>query len=183
MPDASESFRPHAFRIDAALSSGAMVRVCFVCLGNICRSPTAEGVMKKLVADAGLSHVLTIRSAGTAGYHQGEPADARARSHAAERGYLLDQRARQFRDVDFDAFDYVVALDSSNATRLLALARTDEEREKVKLLRAFDPESPPDSDVPDPYYGGDEGFSAVIDLCERACAGLLEHLRRTHALR
>lgn len=159
-----------------------MVRVCFVCLGNICRSPTAEGVMKALVARASLEHAIAIESAGTAGYHEGEPSDARSRKHAKRRGYALDGTARQFRVPDFGRFEHVLAMDGRNAAQLVAMARSDAERAKVRLLRAFDPESPPDADVPDPYYGGDAGFEEVLDLCERACAGLLAHLRETHRL-
>jgi protein-tyrosine phosphatase len=156
-----------------------MIRVCFVCLGNICRSPTAEGVMKALVARAAQGHAITVESAGTAGYHEGEPADARSRRHAKRRGYVLDGTARQFREVDFRRFEHVLAMDGQNAERLRALARGNADRDKVRLLRDFDPESPPGSDVPDPYYGGDAGFEAVIDLCERACAGLLARLLDT----
>lgn len=133
--------------------------------------------MKALVARASLDHAIRVESAGTAGYHEGDPADARSRRFAKRRGYVLDGTARQFRAVDFRRFDHVVAMDGQNAARLRALAREGSEQDKVRLLRDFDSASAPGSDVPDPYYGGDAGFDEVIDLCERACAGLLAHLR------
>lgn len=138
--------------------------------------------MKTLVARASLEHAIAIESAGTAGYHEGEPADARSRKHAKRRGYVLDGTARRFREGDFGRFEHVLAMDGQNAARLVAMASSEAEREKVRLLRSFDPGSPPEADVPDPYYGGDAGFEEVLDLCERACAGLLSHLRETHRL-
>lgn len=158
-----------------------MINVCFVCLGNICRSPTAEGVFTKLVRDAGLAHEIVIDSAGTGDFHVGEPADRRARAHARARGYALDSVARQFTAPDFARFDHAVAMDASNLSFLRALTRGHTTRATLTLLRAFDPEGR-DSDVPDPYYGGDAGFEEVIDICERSCAGLLAHLRALHDL-
>jgi protein-tyrosine phosphatase len=159
-----------------------MVNVCFVCLGNICRSPTAEGVMARLVDRAGLGDAVRVSSAGTAAAHAGEPADPRSRAHARKRGYTLGGRARQFREADFPRFDLVLAMDASNASQLRSLARDDAARAKVVLLRSFDPESPSGGDVPDPYYGGDAGFEEVLDICERSCASLLAHLRQQHGL-
>jgi len=156
-----------------------MVRVCFVCLGNICRSPTAAGVMQRLVSDAGLADRIEIESAGTAGYHVGEPADARSRAAARARGVELEGRAQQFLAEDFDRFDYVLAADRGNLRDLERLAGT-EHRGKLSLLRSFDPEAAALAEVPDPYYGGPRGFEEVLDVCERACAGLLSSIRARH---
>jgi protein-tyrosine phosphatase len=158
-----------------------MVSVCFVCLGNICRSPTAEGVFRSLVAEAGLDAVIAIDSAGTAGYHAGEPPDARARSAAARRGITVDGRARQFLATDFDEFDYVLAMDRSNLAELEEL-RSERARARLSLLRAFDATAPEHAAVPDPYYGGADGFDEVLDQCLRACKGLLEHIKKEHRL-
>jgi protein-tyrosine phosphatase len=162
--------------------SGPLVRLCFVCLGNICRSPSAEGVMKHLLAREGLSDRVSVESAGTADYHTGELPDRRARAAAEARGVALDSRARPFVVADFARLDYVLAMDAENERNLKRLAPDARARAKVRLLRSFDPASPPGAPVPDPYYGGDDGFEQVLDLCEAACAGLLEHLRREHGL-
>ena len=156
------------------------VRVCFVCLGNICRSPTAEGVMRRLVADAGLEDRVEIDSAGTAAYHAGEQADPRSRETARERGVELTSIARQFRADDFARFDYVLAMDRENHANLADLAPDAAAAERVSLLRAFAGE--PDADVPDPYYGGPRGFDDVFDICEQACTALLDHIRDAHGL-
>jgi protein-tyrosine phosphatase len=157
-----------------------MVRICFVCLGNICRSPTAEGVMQALVRKRGLADHIEIESAGTGGWHVGEPADPRSRAVARARGIELTSTACQFTAADFDRFDYVLAMDRSNRYALLAMARNQTDRGKIHLLRSFDPSAPGDADVPDPYYGGARGFDDVLDMCERACNGLLEHLFQHH---
>ena len=152
------------------------MRICFVCLGNICRSPTAEGVMARLLRDAGLADRVTIDSAGTGDWHTGELADPRTRVAAKRRGLELTHRARQFTRADFDRFDLVVAMDTDNLRHLKLMAghRTTPE---IRLLCSFDPASPPGACVPDPYAGGPDGFEEVLDLCERACAGLLDHVR------
>jgi protein-tyrosine phosphatase len=154
-------------------------RVLFVCMGNICRSPTAEGVMRALVADAGLSDEIEIDSAGTGGWHVGAPPDSRAVAAAARRGIRLDGGARQVRVKDFDDFDLVVALDAANARDLRRLAPDEAAAAKVRLLREFDPASAGgrDLDVPDPYYGESDGFGHVLDLVDAACRGLLDELR------
>jgi len=155
-----------------------MIRICFVCLGNICRSPTAEGVMRHLVTERGLSAHFHIESAGTGGWHVGDHADPRSRAAARRRGFLLAGLAQQFARGDFERFDYVLAADGENRKSLLALAPDETARRKVHRLREFDAASRDagDLDVPDPYYGGDEGFERVLDVCEAACLGLLEHL-------
>jgi protein-tyrosine phosphatase len=159
-----------------------MVSVCFVCLGNICRPPIAEGVMRHLVREAGLAHEVKIDSAGTAGYHCGEAPDRRARAAGARRGIGIGGAARQFERADFSRFDYVLAMDRSNAEDLAALAPDAAAKKKLFLLRSFDPATPDGADVPDPYYGGDDGFDLVLDLCLCACRPLLAHIRREHGL-
>jgi protein-tyrosine phosphatase len=159
-----------------------MVRLCFVCLGNICRSPTAEAVMFDLVKKAGLEAAIEVDSAGTAGYHAGERPDARSAEAARRRGIELRGRARQFKAQDFDRFDYVLAMDRSNFDDLTDLARSDAAKTKLHLLRSFDPEALPGAAVPDPYYGGDDGFEQVLDICGAACTGLLERVKKDHRL-
>ena len=153
-----------------------MVRICFVCMGNICRSPTAEAVMRRLLEERGLTKRFAIESAGTGDWHVGEPADARARAAGLGRGYQLDRRAQHFTARSFARFDYVIAADRDNRRHLERIAPDDAARSKIHLLRDFDPDSPEGSDVPDPYYGGAEGFAHVLDVCEAACRGLLAHL-------
>lgn len=138
--------------------------------------------MRGVVGRAGLDERVAVESAGTAGYHAGALPDRRARAAARARGVLLTSRARQFVPEDFARFDYVLAMDEQNRESLLASAPDAAASAKVRLLRSFDPAAPPGAAVPDPYYGGDEGFEHVLDLCERACEGLLEHLRREHRL-
>ncbi|HEY0715894.1 MAG TPA: low molecular weight protein-tyrosine-phosphatase [Polyangia bacterium] len=159
----------------------APVRVSFVCLGNICRSPTAEAVMRKLVGDAGLAAKISIDSAGTGDWHVGEPRDRRSSEVGRRRGIPLSGRARHFVAGDFDRFDYVLAMDRQNHANLLKLAPDPAARSKVFLLRSFEANVVEgDDEVPDPYYGGAEGFDRVFDICLAACEGLLQHLRRTH---
>jgi protein-tyrosine phosphatase len=158
------------------------VSVCFVCLGNICRSPTAEGVFTKLVVDAGLRERIAIDSAGTGAWHAGELADERARQEATRRRIELHSVARQFTRLDFDRHELILAMDRTNVAALQALARNDADRAKIKLYRSFDPLSPGDAEVPDPYYGGPEGFARVFDLCTAAGNGLLAYVRKTYEL-
>jgi protein-tyrosine phosphatase len=155
------------------------VRLLFVCLGNICRSPTAEGVMRHLVREAGLEDAVTIDSAGTGSWHVGHPPDERATAAAQARGIVLEGRARQVTPEDFDAFDLIVAMDASNRRDLERLARLAGATTPVVALREFDPQAVAagELDVPDPYYGGDEGFEHVLDVIERASRGLLDHVR------
>lgn len=149
-------------------------RVLFVCLGNICRSPTAEAVFAKLVRDAGLSDRFVIDSAGTGGWHAGEQAHPPTRATAARRGAPITHLARQVTLADFERFDLLLAMDASNVANLHRLTTNEAHRQKVRLLREFDPAAAPGSEVPDPYYTGE--FEEVFDICERASAGLLAHL-------
>ena len=153
------------------------MRILFVCMGNICRSPTAEGVMRRLVEQAGLADRVEIESAGTGGWHVGEPPDERATLAAGRRGVTLSGAAQQVTREDFRRFDLLVALDRANLRELLAIAPDEEAAEKVRLLREFDPAATGELDVPDPYYGGDRGFETVLDLVEAACRGLLDEVR------
>lgn len=146
-------------------------------MGNICRSPTAHGVMEKLVADAGIADRLVIDSAGTGAWHVGELPDERARSVAKKRGYDLTHRARKFTANDFDRFDLVLAMDRDNFDNLQRLARGRTHVPPIRLLRSYDTSAPEGAEVPDPYGGEDDGFEHVLDVCERACRGLLEHVR------
>jgi protein-tyrosine phosphatase len=149
-----------------------VTRILFVCLGNICRSPTAEGVMRRLVSEAGLEDQVEIDSAGTGGWHVGAPPDERATEAARRRGTDLAGAARRFDPRrDFDRFDLIVAMDAENRRDLLALAPDDEARAKVRMFRAGD------LDVPDPYYGGADGFDEVLELVEEAARELLEEIR------
>lgn len=156
-------------------------RVCFVCSGNICRSPTAEVVLRRLLAEAGLDEKVSVDSAGLGAWHVGEAADARTVAALRARGYDAEEHcARQFRGTDFAERDLVVALDSGHERDLLALAPTEADRDKVRLLRAYDRQAAAgtgDLDVPDPYYGGEAGFEHVLDLVESACRGLLAEVR------
>jgi protein-tyrosine phosphatase len=148
------------------------MRILFVCLGNICRSPTAEGVMRRLVREEGLEDRIEIDSAGTGGWHVGAPPDARATETARRRGTTLEGAARRFDpSEDFDRFDLIVAMDAENRRDLEAMAPDGEARAKIRMFLAGD------RDVPDPYYGGDDGFDEVLDLVEEAARDLLDELR------
>lgn len=159
-----------------------MVRVCFVCLGNICRSPTAEGIMAQIVEEEGLSKAIELDGAGTGDWHLGERPDGRAQETARKRGFELPGRSQLFTPAHFDRYDYVVAMDKSNRENLMAMATSPDDREKVSLLRDHDPDSPEGSEVPDPYFGGPDGFDEVFDICDAGCRGLLAHLRSRHDL-
>ncbi|MEF3192854.1 MAG: low molecular weight phosphotyrosine protein phosphatase [Halothiobacillaceae bacterium] len=153
------------------------VSVLFVCMGNICRSPTAEGVFRRKVAEAGLSGRIRIDSAGTHAYHVGNPPDPRAIQAAQRRGYdLSGLRARKVEVSDFSRFDYVLAMDEDNLAILERLMPT-ESSSRVALFMAFAPEYGA-REVPDPYYGGPAGFEQVLDMVEAAAEGLLETIRR-----
>jgi protein-tyrosine phosphatase len=154
----------------------APTRVLFVCLGNICRSPLAEGVFKHLVDEAELTGKFEIDSAGTGSWHVGERPDARAAMVAREHGIELDSRARQVTEQDLRDFDYVIAMDRENLRNLERMASASGGDAEISLLRAYDPD--PDGDeVPDPYYGGVSGFENVYDIVARSCDGLLNRLR------
>jgi len=152
------------------------INVLMVCLGNICRSPTAHAVFEKFVANAGLTDVISVESAGTGHYHIGEKPDKRSRSAAMKRGFdLSGQRAQQVQMSDFEHYDYILAMDDSNLEILLSLS-PQQYRHKISLFMEF-----ADNDsmaVPDPYYSGHDGFELVLDLVEEASAGLLAHIQK-----
>ena len=157
------------------------VKVLFVCMGNICRSPTAQGVFEKLVEEQSLAGQIVIDSAGTHAYHIGEPPDVRATQAARRRGIdLSTQTARRVSPEDFEKFDYVLAMDITNYDDLAELA-SPEHSPKLRLFLEFAPVSAI-REVPDPYYGGTTGFERVLDLIEEASSGLLDALRQQHRL-
>ncbi|MGH2863793.1 MAG: low molecular weight protein-tyrosine-phosphatase [Solirubrobacteraceae bacterium] len=153
------------------------MRLLFVCLGNICRSPTAEGAMRALVADARVQDDIEIDSAGTGAWHIGCAPDERAAAAARARGLALEGVARQVRREDFAEFDLLLAMDGENARELRRMAGSERERAKVRLLREFDPHSTAELDVPDPYFGGAGGFEEVLGLVQAACEGLLAEIQ------
>jgi protein-tyrosine phosphatase len=154
------------------------VRLLFVCMGNICRSPTAEGVMRGLLREQGLEDAVEVDSAGVGDWHAGSPPDERATAAARARGVTLTGSARMIAPRDFEDYDLILAADRSNV-RDLETVTPPGARARIHLLREFDPdaEGAPDLDVPDPYYGGPDGFERVLDLVDAACRGLLDHLR------
>ena len=154
-----------------------MTSVLFVCLGNICRSPSAEAVFRGFVENNELENEFEIDSAGTSAWHAGEKADARMRRHASKRGYKLTSLSRKFNpETDFDYFDIIIAMDNDNLHDLKSMIRSMKDEKKLFLMTDFSKEYDYDY-VPDPYYGGDQGFELVIDLLEDASSGLLKHLK------
>ena len=152
-------------------------RVCFVCTGNICRSPMAESVFRARTAEAGLDALVEVDSAGTGGWHEGDGADPRTVSVLEENGYDSSHTARQFQPSWFSRLDLVIALDTGHLKALRRLARTPEDAAKVRLLRSYDPAAGDDLDVPDPYYGGLDGFEECLEMVEAASEGLLAAVR------
>lgn len=153
-----------------------MKKVLFVCLGNICRSPAAEGVFRSLVEKEGLSEEIFIDSCGTAAHHEGEQADPRMREHAGQRGYDLTSIARGIQRGDLENFDYILTMDNSNYKNVVAMT-ADNLKYKVKMMMDFASNHPHDQ-IPDPYYGGAQGFELVLDLLEDSCQGLLEQIKK-----
>ncbi|MGW2636469.1 low molecular weight protein-tyrosine-phosphatase [Streptomyces sp. NPDC001348] len=152
-------------------------RVCFVCTGNICRSPMAESVFRARVAEAGLEDLVAVDSAGTGGWHEGDGADPRTVSVLQEHGYDSEHTARQFQTSWFSRLDLVIALDTGHLKALRRLAPTEEDARKVRLLRSYDPDPGDALDVPDPYYGGMGGFEECLEMVEAASTGLLAAVR------
>ena len=163
------------------MNDNTRVRVLFVCMGNICRSPTAHGVFRKLVEDAGLVERIEIDSAGTHAYHEGEPPDRRAQQTALRHGIEMhDLRARRARSEDFEYFDYILAMDQDNYHSLSSICPEGRGLERrLMLLMDFAPQMRV-REVPDPYYGASGGFETVYDMVEAAVSGLLEDIRRRH---
>ncbi len=160
------------------MSKKGKISILFICLGNICRSPAANAIMQKMVDDNGCSDQFEIDSAGVGNWHVGNLPDKRMREHGGKRGYSLDHRARQFSaDTDFDMFDYIVTMDDENYRNITSMARSDEERQKVVKMSRYFKQYPEATAVPDPYYGGEQGFERALDLIEDGCRNLLEEVR------
>ena len=155
-----------------------MTHICFVCLGNICRSPLAEGVFKSLIQQEGLQGEIRVSSAGVGGWHIGEPPDERMLQTAKNNGILLNSRARQFQPADFQETDLILAMDRSNWVALEQMNPSPQEIEKIRMFRSFDPQAEGDLDVPDPYYGGNQGFDNVFDMVNRTCPEILDFIRK-----
>lgn len=156
----------------SGIRKGDKIRVLFVCLGNICRSPAAEGVMRRVVEEAGAADHWVIDSAGTGNYHIGDLPDHRMRMHARRRGLDLTHRCRQVRESDFDKFDLIIGMDASNIANLRRLAPTPEAEKKIHAMAEYFSTPRRIDYVPDPYYEGAEGFELVLDLLEEACDNL-----------
>jgi len=155
------------------------IKVLFVCMGNICRSPSGEAVMNSYIANAGLSDKIVCDSAGTIAYHAGEPADGRMQIHASKRNYKLTSISRQINSNDFEEFDYVIGMDDDNMINMESFILKPEQADKMSKMTDYCSNDNPGS-VPDPYYGGDAGFEQVLDLLEDACEGLLQQIRTEH---
>lgn len=150
-----------------------MKKVLFVCLGNICRSPLAEGLAKHLVEEKGVSDQFYFDSCGTSKYHIGEQPDERTIDNAVNNGIKLDHQARQFDKRDFRDFDYIIAMDAANLSNIRILDQADQFGDKLYLMRDFDPKNP-GADVPDPYFGGEAGFQNVFDILNRSVNNFID---------
>jgi|SRR5690625_3795388 len=161
--------------VEHPITKDNQYKICFVCLGNICRSPTAEGVFQHLVDEEGLSDFFEIESAGTSSYHEGEAANSNSRRTAEKYGITLYSKARQFLSPDLDYYDLVLAMDNKNYTNIQQLAPGRHE-DKIRLMREFDSD-PGRGEVPDPYAGGIDGFENVFQIVRRSCEQLLDELK------
>jgi protein-tyrosine phosphatase len=168
-------------RTTGAMSSQP-ISILFVCLGNICRSPLAEAVFRFVVEEAGLEARFRIDSAGTSGYHDGEAPDRRATAVARRRGIRMEGTSRKVTEEDLEVFDYLVVMDHANRREVERLKDGAPASAEVRLFREFDPEANGELEVPDPYFGGPDGFENVHDLVERSARGLLDYLTDRHGL-
>ncbi len=151
--------------------------LCFVCLGNICRSPAAECILKQRLEERGIGEErVFVDSAGIGSWHEGQLPDRRMRSHGADRGYDISSRARQIKPSDFDRFDFIIGMDDENIADLRSLAPTPQDENKILRCTDFCTRQTGLRAVPDPYYGGDRGFEHVLDLLEDACDGIIDRL-------
>lgn len=174
----SESQIPSGDLIES-LKGKNKIKILFVCLGNICRSPAAEGIMREIVEEKGDSRRFILDSAGLYGGHAGELPDKRMRVHASRRGYSLTHRSRPVRPGDFEEYDLIIGMDDANISGLRALAPTLQDERKIMRMTDFSRRHPYYDHVPDPYYEGADGFELVLDLLEDACDGLYDSLRPT----
>lgn len=159
------------------MNQSKKIKVLFVCMGNICRSPTADAVFRHIVSIAGMDHMIEVDSAGTHAYHIGNPPDHRAQHTALQRGYKMDElRARAVQSSDFEEFDYILAMDNENLA-LLRQRSPQHHHGKIQLFMQYGENAPVNIEVPDPYFGGQQGFEQVLDMVEEASRGLLAHLR------
>ena len=156
---------------------GEVIEISFVCLGNICRSPLAQGVFQDLVIREKLDQNIIISSAGTSSWHVGDLPDERMRKTAQSKGIQLNSRARQFQSEDFDQFKLVLAMDHINLSKLNGIAPSNLPTNKLMLFRTFDPECNGAQDVPDPYFGGPKGFEEVYQMVKRTCPPLLDYIK------
>lgn len=156
------------------------VKVLFVCLGNICRSPLAEGIFRQRVEERGLSEYFLIDSCGTASYHIGETPDERSMANAEKNGVKYTHRGRQFKKNDFEKFDYIFPMDASNRSNIME-HNSDKANATVQMMRDYDAQQS-GTDVPDPYYGGEQGFQNVFDILDESVNNLLDHLIEKHEL-
>lgn len=165
-------------KLDKTITQDDPLKICFVCLGNICRSPTAEGIFQHLVEERSLSPYFEIDSAGTSAYHIGESANSKSQQIAQQRGVSLDSKARKFVHDDLSYFDLILAMDNENMADIRQMDAESAHDQKIMRLREFDP-TPENKEVPDPYYGGIKGFENVFDVVKRSCELLLDELE-TH---
>lgn len=160
--------------VDQPISKENHYKICFVCLGNICRSPTAEGIFQHLINERGLEDFFEVDSAGTSAYHIGESANSKSQRTAQKHGITLHSKAGQFQQSDLDYYDLILAMDNENLSNVKQMASGNHE-DKIGRMRDFDPR-PGDGEVPDPYYGGPEGFENVFQIVKRSCQQLLDEL-------
>ena len=158
------------------------IRLLFVCLGNICRSPAAEGIMQNLIERNQLEDYIEVDSAGTSGWHEGDLPDKRMRIHGERRGYNFCSPARKFRKSDFEHFDYIIVMDDDNHEKISSMAGSRKDKDKIRRMNDFAIQYREHNCIPDPYYGGSSGFELVLDLLEDASEGLLQYVKENHSL-
>jgi protein-tyrosine phosphatase len=156
-----------------------MVKILFVCLGNICRSPLAEGIFQQMIDENGLTNKYQCDSCGTSTYHIGQQSDPRTVANAKQNDVFLDHKAREFNIFDFEEFDYIIPMDLSNMIHIRDYGESENRKAIIHLMREYDPINP-GTDVPDPYFGGEKGFQSVFDILKRSCRSFLRHLEETH---
>ena len=169
-------------KMESTQGNKKKISLLFVCLGNICRSPAAEGIMKNIVEKNDLQDIIEVDSAGTSGWHEGDLPDERMRAHGEKRKYNFCSRSRKFKKSDFDNFDYIIVMDENNYESVKALAGNPEQVKKIHLMTEFSLQYGYYDEIPDPYYGNSSDFELVLDLLEDACAGLLITIKNDYSL-